>query len=205
MRRNKGMMNWHDKTAAMSTARMQGFSDAVIAIIITIMVLELKAPDEASLEGLLAAAPPFLSYLLSFSIVMVMWIGHQYLLHSIGRVDRLLLWANSNLLFWMSLVPLVAGYLGHNPAEPFAIALYSFVIGCDMGSFALLRRVLLSQLVHDRDRAIYHAAVRRNLVATAMSLLAIPLAYVMIYLSYAILVAIPLYFIKPGQWRIKWH
>jgi uncharacterized membrane protein len=105
----------------------------------------------------------------------------------------------------MSLVPLVAGYLGNNPAEPFAVAFYAFVIACNMGSFALLRRVGLSQLVYDQDRATYHAAVRHNLIAAVLSLLAIPLAYAAIYLSYVILVAIPLYFIRPGQWRVKWH
>lgn len=196
-------MNWRHPTANMSTARLQAFSDAVI---ITIMVLELKAPNEPSLRGLLAVAPGFLSYVLSFVALTLMWVGHHYLLHPVRLVDRPLLWANSNLLFWMSLVPFAAAYLGHNPAEPFAVALYSVVLVCDMGSFALLRHVVFRQPVHNQDRSRYHAAVQRqNLIATAVYLLAAPLAYVSLYLSYAILVVIPLFYIMPGYWRVKRH
>ncbi|SDY82920.1 Uncharacterized membrane protein [Nitrosomonas sp. Nm33] len=199
-------MNQNDPIANLGTDRLQSFSDGVIAIIITIMVLELKAPNEPSLRGLLAVAPVFFSYVLSFVLLILMWVAHHYLLHPIRLVDRPLLWANSNLLFWMSLILFATAYLGQNPVEPFAVALYSVVLACVIGSFALLRQVVFRQLVHNQDLARHHAAIQlQNLIATAEYLLAVPLAYVSLYLSYAIFVMIPLFYIMPGYWRTKRH
>jgi len=94
-----------EQEPVMSSGRLEAFSDGVIAIIITIMVLELKAPHDGTVRGLLALWPVFLSYALSFLVVAIMWVNHHHLMHAVRRVDGPLLWWNNGLLFWMSLIP----------------------------------------------------------------------------------------------------
>jgi uncharacterized membrane protein len=108
----------------MGTNRLEAFSDGVIAVIITIMVLQLKVPRDTTLSSLRSLAPQFLSYLLSFLVVAIMWVNHHHLLHSTRHPDARLLWSNNVLLFWMSLVPFVTAYMGNNPRDPRAVALY---------------------------------------------------------------------------------
>lgn len=98
----------------MGKERLAAFSDGVIAIIITIMVLELKIPGGADWSALRAVAPSFLAYVLSFVYVAIYWNNHHHLLHTVARVDGAILWANSNLLFWLSLVPAATAWLGQN-------------------------------------------------------------------------------------------
>src|ERR1700745_1744968 len=108
----------------MSTSRLEAFSDGVIAIIVTIMVLQLTHPAEPTLTSLLKQAPIFLSYALSFLVVAIMWVNHHHLIHAVREVTARLLWSNLNLLFWMSLIPFVTDFLGKNPRVPLAVALY---------------------------------------------------------------------------------
>src|SRR6202040_928434 len=108
----------------MTTNRLEAFSDSVIAIIVTIMVLELRAPSQPTLAALAKVAPIFVSYGLSFLVVAIMWVNHHHLIHAVHRVTTRLLWTNMYLLFWMSLVPFVTDYLGKNYREPMAVALY---------------------------------------------------------------------------------
>src|SRR5215468_3522695 len=98
--------------------RLEAFSDGVVAIIITIMVLELKAPHEASMEALLKLTPVFLSYALSFLVVAILWVNHHHLLHTATRVNGRMLWLNNHLLFWLSLVPFTTAFLGENHLAP---------------------------------------------------------------------------------------
>src|SRR5580700_7421185 len=108
----------------MTTSRLEAFSDGVIAIIVTIMVLELRAPSQPKLAALWKVAPVFASYALSFLVVAIMWVNHHHLIHAAKHADAPLLWVNNVLLFWMSLIPFVTRYLGANPRAPFAVALY---------------------------------------------------------------------------------
>jgi hypothetical protein len=108
----------------MSTNRLEAFSDGVIAIIVTIMVLELHPPSQPTLAALGKVAPVFISYALSFLVVAIMWVNHHHLIHAVHAVSARLLWTNIYLLFWMSLVPFVTDYLGKNYHEPLAVALY---------------------------------------------------------------------------------
>ena len=101
----------------MTTGRLEAFSDGVIAIIVTIMVLELRAPSQPTLAALWKVAPVFLSYGLSFLVVAIMWVNHHHLIHAVHQVTARLLWSNLYLLFWMSLVPFVTDYLGKNYAN----------------------------------------------------------------------------------------
>src|SRR6201987_840815 len=98
--------------AEMTTSRLEAFSDGVIAIIVTIMVLELRPPAQPTLPALLKVAPVFLSYGLSFLVVAIMWVNHHHMIHAVREISSRLLWSNLDLLFWMSLIPFVTDYLG---------------------------------------------------------------------------------------------
>ena len=109
---------------ALEKDRLLAFSDGVIAIIITIMVLELKVPHGANLHDLAAVAPVFVSYVMSFIYISIYWNNHHHFLHLVRRVDGLILWANLHLLFWLSLVPFTTGWMGENDFAPVPTALY---------------------------------------------------------------------------------
>jgi uncharacterized membrane protein len=108
----------------MEKGRLLAFSDGVVAIIITIMVLELKVPKDASLAALEAVTPVFLSYVLSFLYVSIYWNNHHHFFHLVRQVDGLLLWANMHLLFWLSLIPFATGWMGENRFAPLPTAVY---------------------------------------------------------------------------------
>ncbi len=112
----------------MSKGRLEAFSDGVIAIIITIMVLELKVPHEATLAALIPVFPVFLSYILSFVILGIYWNNHHHLLQATKHVDGGVLWANLHLLFWLSLIPFVTGWVGQNHFAAWPVALYGVVL-----------------------------------------------------------------------------
>src|SRR5205823_13270530 len=126
------------------------------------MVLELKAPHEASAHALAAQAPVFISYALSFLVVAIMWVNHHHLIHAVHTVSARLLWSNIYLLFWMSLVPFVTDYLGKNYREPMAVALYGLDLALCASAFYLLRFVLMLQDRHDSALAEYHALIQRK-------------------------------------------
>src|SRR5918998_4921740 len=112
----------------MGKNRLEGFSDGVIAIIITIMVLQLKVPHGADLGALLAVAPGFLSYVMSFLYVAIYWHNHHHLLFMPFKVDGRVLWANTHLLFWLSLIPFATTWLGENSFAPLPTAVYGVVL-----------------------------------------------------------------------------
>src|SRR5437016_4604872 len=111
-------------TKAMTKGRLEAFSDGVIAILITIMVLELKVPQGADWEALRPLLPVFLSYVLSFVFLGIYWNNHHHMLHAASRVSGRILWANLHLLFWLSLIPFVTGWMGENHAAPLPTAVY---------------------------------------------------------------------------------
>ena len=185
----------------MSTSRLEAFSDGVIAIIVTIMVLELHAPSQPTLDALWKVAPAFVSYALSFLIVGIMWINHHHLIHVARKVTAGLLWSNLNLLFWMSLVPFFTEFLGKNFHQPMAVALYGIdLLLCSL-AFYLLRIELVRQAHDNQNLVEYHLSIqRKNAFSAALYLLSVPLAYVSIYFSFFIFVLIPaLYFLPEKQ------
>src|SRR4051812_6380831 len=122
----------------MKSTRLEAFSDGVIAIIVTIMVLELKVPSDPSPRALLGMLPVFLSYALSFVLVAIYWVNHHHLLHVTRHVDGSILWLNAHLLFWMSLLPFATAYVGHHHATPFTVACYGAVqLACCFAFYAL--------------------------------------------------------------------
>jgi uncharacterized membrane protein len=127
----------------MEKDRLLAFSDGVIAIIITIMVLELKAPEGAGWADLAKLAPVFLSYVLSFSFVAIYWNNHHHLLYTLSRVNGTILWANMHLLFWLSLIPFATAWAGQNPFAPVPTAVYGVAFLMPGCAYYLLVRVIL--------------------------------------------------------------
>ncbi len=184
----------------MTTNRLEAFSDGVIAIIVTIMVLELRAPSQPTLAALWKVAPVFISYGLSFLVVAIMWVNHHHLIHAVHDVTARLLWSNLYLLFWMSLVPFVTDYLGKNYREPLAVALYGLDLTLCASAFYLLRMILIRQDHHDSGLKEYHASIqRKNVFSGTLYFLSVPLAYVSVYASFFIFALIPAMYFRPEK------
>jgi uncharacterized membrane protein len=182
----------------MGTNRLEAFSDGVIAVIITIMVLELKVPRDTTLTSLRSLAPQFLSYLLSFVVVAIMWVNHHHLLHAARRPDARLLWSNNVLLFWMSLVPFVTAYMGNNHRDPRAIALYGVVMSLCSVSFALLRTAIAQHHRDNPDLFRYHRRMRfKNVYSLLLYMASVPLAFVDVRISFFIFVFVALSYFLP--------
>jgi TMEM175 potassium channel family protein len=184
----------------MTTSRLEAFSDGVIAVVVTIMVLEMHAPAQPTLPALLKVAPVFLSYGLSFLVVAIMWVNHHHLIHVARQVTARLLWSNLNLLFWMSLVPFVTDFMGKNYREPMAVALYGLDLFLCSWAFYVLRMELARQEKANPGMAEHHAAMqRKNAVSAALYFSSVPLAYVSIYSSFFIFALIPAMYFLPEK------
>lgn len=184
----------------MTTSRLEAFSDGVIAIIVTIMVLELRTPAQPTWPALLKVLPILVSYGLSFLIVAIMWVNHHHMIHVVRQVTARLLWSNLNLLFWMSLVPFVTDFAGKNYRAPMAIALYGVDLTMCSAAFILLRLELIRQEQHDLEMLEYHRRIqRKNLLSFFLYLSSAPLAYVSIYASFFVFVLIPAIYFLPER------
>jgi uncharacterized membrane protein len=162
----------------MTKGRLEAFSDGVIAIIITIMVLELKAPHAAEPEALRELVPGFLSYMLSFVYVGIYWNNHHHVFHAVNRVSGMTLWANLHLLFWLSLIPFVTRWMGETHFATWPVAAYGVVLLMCAAAWEILRRVLL--LHHEHDSALTRALGRsfKEWVSLALYVAAIATAFV---------------------------
>src|SRR6185312_589014 len=128
----------------MSRVRLEAFSDGVIAILITIMVLELKIPHGADWPALRAALPEFLSYALSFVLLGIYWTNHHHLFYTVEPVTGGILWANLHLLFWLSLVPFTTAWVGHNPRASFPAAVYGAVFFLSAWAYVILQSRIIA-------------------------------------------------------------
>ena len=184
----------------MTTSRLEAFSDGVIAIIVTIMVLELRAPASPTLAAIEKVLPGFISYGLSFLIVAIMWVNHHHLIHVAHQVTARLLWSNINLLFWMSLVPFVTDFMGKNYREPLAVALYGLDLFLCSCAFYLLRMELARQAGTDGNLVDYHSSMqRKNAFSAFLYFSSAPLAYASVYVSFFIFVLIPAMYFLPEK------
>ena len=130
----------------MNSNRLEAFSDGVLAIIITIMVLELKVPHGTELEDIMPLLPIFLSYVLSFIYIGIYWNNHHHMMHAVQKVNGSVLWANLHLLFWLSMIPFVTGWVGENHFAELPMALYGFVLlMAAIAYFILQNRILVVQ------------------------------------------------------------
>ena len=183
----------------MSKGRMEAFSDGVIAIIITIMVLDLALPHEADLAALLPLVPVFLSYVLSFVFLGIYWNNHHHLLQAIKRVDGRVLWANLHLLFWLSLIPFVTGWMGENQFAAWPVALYGTVLLFAAVAYYILAQALLS--LHGRDSVLATALGRdfKGKVSVVVYFVAIPLAFVNSWFACALYVLVAVMWLIPDR------
>jgi uncharacterized membrane protein len=186
---------------SMGVGRLEAFSDGVIAIIITIMVLELKVPHGADPRLLLGVWPVMLSYALSFLVIAIYWVNHHNLLHSAKHATTAVLWCNIFWLFCISLIPFATAYMGENAFTPFSTAIYAGVLLLAGVSYVPLRAAVAAQ---SKGEARYHTiwvrAARKNYLSLALYAAAVPLAFVhpAIALVLAFMVA-AIYFI-PNAW-----
>src|SRR5687768_15818547 len=181
----------------MSKGRLEAFSDGVLAIIITIMVLELAVPHEPTLAALLPLVPIFLSYVLSFIFVGIYWNNHHHLFQAIQHVNGGVLWANLHLLFWLSLVPFVTAWMGENNFAAVPVAAYGFVLLMAAVSFTILVYALIG--LHGSSSALATALGRdyKGKASLVCYLLAIPLAFVSPWLSGVLYVFVAILWITP--------
>jgi len=174
----------------MTRTRLEAFSDGVIAILITIMVLELRPPHGAELHALRPLLPKLLSYVLSFAFLAIYWNNHHHLLHAVQRVDGRVLWANVHLLFWLSLTPFVTAWLGEEGARPAVVAAYGVVLLLSGLAYFLLTRALLA--LHGGQSTLARALGEdwKGKASVMAYLVAIPLALVIPWAAIAVYVAV---------------
>ena len=183
----------------MGKSRLEAFSDGVIAIIITIMVLELKVPHDASLAALAGLWPVFLSYLLSFVIVGIYWNNHHHLLHSVKHVTGAVLWSNLYLLFWLSLMPFATGWMGENHFAPLPVALYGVVLSMAGIAYYILVRALISAHGSGSDLANRVGSDLKGKISLVIYLLAVPLAFVNEWIALALYASVALVWLIPDR------
>lgn len=183
----------------MGKGRLEAFSDGVIAIIITIMVLEMKVPHGAEFEALLPLLPVLLCYLLSFIYVGIYWSNHHHLLQVVNQVDGPILWANLHLLFWLSLFPFVTGWMGENHFNAWPVALYGAVLLMAGVAYFILTQALIAR--HGRDSKLAQAVGRdrKGKLSVLAYALAIPLAFVYPWLACALYVAVAILWVIPDR------
>jgi uncharacterized membrane protein len=167
----------------MNKARLEAFSDGVIAVIITIMVLEMKVPHGTDFAALAPAWPVFLCYVLSFIYVGIYWNNHHHMFHAVHHVTGGTLWANLHLLFWLSLVPFVTGWMGENHFESLPVFAYGVVLLCSALAYTILARVLLAS--HGKDSLLAKALGKdfKGWISLAIYLVGIGLAFAQPWIS----------------------
>jgi len=181
----------------MGKSRLEAFSDGVIAIIITIMVLEMKVPHGDSLESLLPLVPVFLSYVLSFVYVGIYWNNHHHMLQACGKISGAVLWANLHLLFWLSLFPFATGWMGENHFAAWPSALYGVVLLMAACAYWLLQQTIIAS---EGPSSVLKAAVGSDwkgklsplaYIAAIASTLWVPWVAQFLYVSVALLWLVP--------------
>ena len=183
----------------MSKGRLEAFSDGVIAILITIMVLELKTPHHPTLEALKATCPAFVAYILSFVILGIYWNNHHHMLHATRKIDGTILWANLHLLFWLSLIPFFTAWMGENGFATLPTAIYGGVLlACAIAYTILQNKIIAHELMAPEVVAAIHRDVKGKLSA-ALYAAAIPLAFVHPAISGAIYAAVAIIWFIPDR------
>jgi uncharacterized membrane protein len=183
----------------MRPERLSGFSDGVIAIIITIMVLELKVPHGGDLEALKSSLPVFLSYVLSFLYVAIYWNNHHHLLHTCKRVNGAILWANTHLLFWLSLIPFATAWLGENHVAALPTALYGVALLMPAIAYYLLQTAIVRVNGADSSLAQALGADLKGKISPLIYIAGIALAFVNPWFSIALYVLVALIWLIPDR------
>jgi uncharacterized membrane protein len=183
----------------MNKGRLEAFSDGVIAILITIMVLELKIPHGADLESLRPLVPVFMTYVLSFIYIGIYWNNHHHLLYAVKRINGKILWANMHLLFWLSLIPFVTGWMGENHFAPLPTAVYGAVLLMAAIAYYILQKLIIAE---QGPNSKLKAAVGKDVKGKLSRLIyiaAIPLAFVNQWIADCLYVLVALMWLIPDR------
>jgi len=181
----------------MKKGRIEAFSDAVVAIILTIMVLELKVPHEASFEGLKPLIPIFLSYVLSFIYVGIYWNNHHHMFMVVKKVNGAVLWANMHLLFWLSMVPFTTAWMGENHFAAAPVALYGFVLLMNGIAYYILVNSLIK---HHGEESVLKKAIGSDIkgkLSVVVYAIAIPCAFFNVWIAGSLYILIALVWLIP--------
>lgn len=183
----------------MQRGRLEAFSDGVLAIIITIMVLEIKVPHGQEFKDLLPLVPVFLSYVLSFIFIGIYWNNHHHMMHTVTRVNGGILWANLHLLFWLSLVPFVTGWMGENHFAPQPMAMYGFILFMSGVGYVLLQKRIIK--TQGPNSVLAHALGKdiKGRLSPVLYALGILFSWVSIWLSGAMYVIVALMWLIPDK------
>lgn len=183
----------------MNKGRLEAFSDGVLAIIITIMVLELKVPHGGDLAALTPLYPVLLSYVVSFVYVGIYWNNHHHLIHASRRIGGGVMWANLHLLFWLSLIPFATGWIGEHPDAAWPAALYGVLLLMAGVAWMFLVRAILAQGQPDAELAALVADNRKAQLSTVLYLVAIAAAFVRPWLADAIYAVVAMLWLVPDR------
>ena len=183
----------------MSKGRLEAFSDGVIAIIITIMVLELRPPPEVDLHALKELGPDLCAYVLSFVLLGIYWNNHHVLVGAMRRVTSSVLWANLHLLFWLSLVPFATAWMGRHPHEPFPIAVYGAIAFLSAIAYTILQMTIIAADGHGSRLAQAVGNDMKGRMSLASYALSIVLAFVYSPMSYALFVFVAMIWLVPDK------
>jgi uncharacterized membrane protein len=184
----------------MNKNRIEAFSDGVLAIIITIMVLEFKIPHSSDWIELKKLIPVFVSYLMSFINIGIYWGNHHHLLQSVKRVNGSIIWANLNLLFWLSLIPFATGWMGENNFASNTVAIYAINLLFCGGSYTILKKVV-EKNAHNKEqlKIAFQKSAKKELVSVVSYIISIPLAFYYPLISGSIFLLVALVWIIPDK------
>ena len=181
--------------------RIEAFSDAVFAIVVTIMILEIRIPDQLAFandpDALMALVAVTATYALSFVVIAIFWSNHHYLIFTLPKADRKTIWLNNNALFWITLIPIVARFFGQHPTSPRAVAAYALVVMTCTISFSLLRRHGAQISQNEFHRSLHRRVFRRIWPAVLAYAAAMGLAFVDVRIAWACLLVLPALFFLP--------
>jgi uncharacterized membrane protein len=183
----------------MNKERLTAFSDGVIAVIITIMVLEMKVPHGSGLAALWPLAAVFGSYVLSFVYVGIYWNNHHHLLHAVRSIDGRILWANLHLLFWLSLIPFCSGWMGENHFETMPVALYGVVLLMCGVAYYILSQFLIAHHGRDSNLAMALGSDLKGVISVVLYIVAIPLAFFSAPAAFAVYVLVAAIWFIPDR------
>jgi len=183
----------------MTKARLEAFSDGVVAILITIMVLELKVPHGGDFHAIRPLLPVFLAYVLSYAYLGIYWNNHHHLLHAAGKIDGKVLWANLHLLFWLSLIPVTTGWLGDHPRAPLPAAVYGAVMLLAGVAYYILEKTLIAAQGTESKLAKAVGKRVKELASLAAYAVAIALAFVHPWISIGIYVLVAASWFVPDR------
>ncbi len=162
----------------MNKTRIEAFSDGVLAIIITIMVLELKIPHEVNLQALISLLPVFTSYMMSFVFVGIYWVNHHHLFHTVKRINGKILWANMGLLFSLSLIPFSTGWMGENHFAELTVAVYSTnLLVCGFTAYLLQSAITAGLPKDDKIFEVIKRNIKKTIISVLINVISISIAF----------------------------